>query len=82
MTEAFESHRKVFAGAVRAGADDADELLRAPEVARFLRVTPSRAYQVMASGQIPVVRIGRSVRVSRRQLEAWIERQSQDSIAA
>ena len=59
-----------------------DELLRADRVAVILGVSVPRAYARMAAGQIPTVRIGRSVRVSRRALEKWIEEQSRDSIAA
>ena len=42
---------------------------------RFLRIARSRAYELVAEGEIPSVRIGRSVRVSRRELERWLEEQ-------
>ena len=32
----------------------------------------SRAYELVAHGQIPAVRIGRSVRVPRRELDQWL----------
>jgi excisionase family DNA binding protein len=44
-----------------------------------LRIARSRAYELMGSGEIPTVRIGRSVRVSRRELERWLEEQPQPS---
>jgi excisionase family DNA binding protein len=59
-----------------------DELWTAKEVAGYFRVSTPRAYALMASGQIPLVRIGRSVRVSRRELEKWIQEQSLRSIQA
>ncbi len=59
-----------------------DELLRADRVAAILGVSVPRAYARMAAGQVPTVRIGRSVRVSKRALEKWIAEQSRDSIAA
>jgi excisionase family DNA binding protein len=67
-----------------AGTDssEGDELIRADRVAKMLGVSVPRAYAVMAQGRIPTVRIGRSVRVSRRQLERWIEAQSAASLAA
>jgi excisionase family DNA binding protein len=48
-------------------------LLRVPEAAELLAVSRTKVYQLIASGDIPVVRIGKSVRVARRELErlAW-----------
>jgi excisionase family DNA binding protein len=60
----------------------ADVLLKAEDIAAYFNVSLPRAYAIMASGKIPVVRIGRSVRVSRRELEKWIQEQSQRSLAA
>lgn len=50
-------------------------LLRPPEVARRLSVSRARAYQLIAAGEIPAVRIGRLVRVAPQDLEAFIARQ-------
>ncbi len=55
--------------------DTQHEFLKVPEVARELRIARSRAYELVASGTIPAVKIGRSVRVSRRELERWLEEQ-------
>jgi excisionase family DNA binding protein len=49
------------------------EYLKVPEVAEVLRIARSRAYELVGSGEIPSVRIGRSVRVSRKELEKWLE---------
>lgn len=48
------------------------EYLKVPEVAKILRIARSRAYDLVADGTIPAVRIGRSVRVSRSELEHWL----------
>ena len=48
------------------------EYLKVPEVAKVLRIARSRAYELVAHGQIPAVRIGRSVRVPRRELDQWL----------
>ena len=48
------------------------ELLRVEEAARLLRIGRSKLYQLLARGELPVVRIGRSVRIPRRALEEWI----------
>ena len=49
------------------------EYLKVPEVAEMLQIARSRAYELVGSGEIPSVRIGRSLRVSRRELERWLE---------
>jgi excisionase family DNA binding protein len=53
--------------------DEKHEFMKVPEVAKTLRIARSRAYELVAGGEIPSVRIGRSVRVSRRDLERWLE---------
>ena len=55
------------------------EWLKVPEVAQMLRIARSRAYELVGSGEIPSVRIGRSVRVSRRGLDRWLEDRRQPS---
>lgn len=51
------------------------EWLKVPEVAEVLRIARSRAYELVADGEIPAVKIGRSVRVSRKALYRWLEDQ-------
>ena len=48
-------------------------LLRIPEVARTLGIARSLAYQMARDGRLPVVHIGKAVRIPRQRLEAWIE---------
>jgi excisionase family DNA binding protein len=60
--------------------DDQPHLyLKVGEVAEVLRIARSRTYQLVGSGEIPSVRIGRSVRVSRKELDRWLEEQRQSS---
>jgi excisionase family DNA binding protein len=47
-------------------------LLTASEAALRLRVTLPRLYELVRSGTIPVVRIGRQVRIPSNALQAWI----------
>ncbi len=49
------------------------EWLKVPEVAEVLRIARSRAYELVAHGEIPAVKIGRSVRVSRKELDRWLQ---------
>jgi len=48
---------------------DSPLLLRIPEAARLLGVSRSTMYELMAKGEVQVVRIGRSVRVARADVE-------------
>ncbi|CCF82368.1 helix-turn-helix domain-containing protein [Nitrolancea hollandica] len=57
----YESHRSL--------------LLRIPEVAAELRLARSSIYELIQAGELPVVRIGRALRIPRAGLEDWVERQ-------
>lgn len=48
------------------------KLLRIPEVASRLDVPLARAYEMARRGVLPVVRIGRQIRVHPDQLDEWI----------
>ena len=48
-------------------------LMKIPEMARVLDVPVDRGYALARKGIIPVVRVGRQVRVDEDQLAAWIE---------
>lgn len=47
-------------------------MLRVGEAAEALAVSGSTMYQLVGSGALPVVRVGRSVRIPRAALEEWI----------
>ncbi len=49
-------------------------LLTVQEAADFLRVTQARTYQLLRSGFIPGVRIGRQLRVDESALHQWVAR--------
>jgi excisionase family DNA binding protein len=49
------------------------EWLKVPEVAEELNIPRSRAYELVANGGLPAVRIGeRSIRVNRAELERFL----------
>lgn len=53
------------------------ELISVEQAAHLLSIGRSRAYAMAASGEMPgVVRLGRSLRVIRRRLIAWIDEQA------
>lgn len=47
-------------------------LLDSREVARLLGISRTKAFQMMAGEELPVVRVGRCVRVPRTELQIWI----------
>ncbi len=59
--------------------DKKHEWLKVPEMAEFLRIGRSRAYELVADSEIPSIKIGRSIRVSRKELERWLEGRRHDA---
>jgi excisionase family DNA binding protein len=57
-------------------------LLRPTEAADTIGVGRSKLYALLASGELPSVRIGSSVRVPVDALRAWIDRQLAEREAA
>ena len=49
-------------------------LLTGTEVARQLRISRSKAYDMMRRGAIPTVRMGRNVRVRQQDIDEYIRR--------
>lgn len=47
-------------------------LLTVPEAAARLSLSRATTYQLVRRGDLPCVRVGRTVRVPARALEAWI----------
>ena len=49
-------------------------LLRPTEAAELISLSRSKVYALLRDGTIPSVRVGKSLRVPRRELEMWAER--------
>lgn len=56
----------------RAGATVEPLLLRAGEAALLLGIGRTKVFEMLATGELPAIRIGRCVRISRDQLERWV----------
>jgi len=52
-----------------------ERMLNARDIARIWNCSEQRAYALMASGQLLVIRLGRSVRVPETKLREWIDEQ-------
>jgi excisionase family DNA binding protein len=48
--------------------------VRVSEAARLLSLSRSKAYQLINSGELPAVRIGKTMRVPLAALRDWVER--------
>lgn len=55
-------------------------LMRVSEVAQELRLARSFVYALIQSGQLPAVRIGRSIRVPRAELETWVRERAETAV--
>ncbi len=51
-------------------------LLKPSEVAEALGVGRTTAYELIRTGRLPTIRVGRSVRVPRAELERWLTDQT------
>ena len=50
-------------------------LLTVPEAAKMLSLGRSKTYEMVAAGELPVIRIGRAIRLPVKGLNEWVERQ-------
>ena len=56
--------------------DARESLLTVEEMAQILRISRAKAYAMAQSGEVPTVRLGRSVRIRRDRLQAWLDERS------
>lgn len=49
-----------------------DDLLRPDEVRKILGVGRTKLYEMVRTGELPVIRIGRLVRIPRAELDRWL----------
>ncbi len=57
-------------------------LLRIPEVAETLGIGRTKIYELIATGELPTIRVGRAVRISVSTLQKWIEEREQQGLSA
>ncbi|MBI4765439.1 MAG: helix-turn-helix domain-containing protein [Deltaproteobacteria bacterium] len=51
-----------------------EEVLKADEVSKWLRIPKSTIYKLCLEGQIPGTKIGRHWRFDRKDIEAWFKK--------
>jgi excisionase family DNA binding protein len=52
---------------------------RVPEAAELLGLGRAKTYQLVASGELPSIRIGRAVRIPAQALREWLEQKQRDA---
>ena len=57
-------------------------LFRVEEAAEIVGLSRSKTYELVLCGEIPSIKVGRSRRISRVQLEQWIARKAEGAAAA
>jgi len=58
-------------------------LLRVPEAAEQLGIGRTKIYEMISTGELPTIRIGRAVRISASALQKWVElREKQGELSA
>ena len=53
-----------------------DPILTIPEVARYLKISKSKIYNLVSKKEIPHLKIGRNVRIRQTDLQKWMEKQT------
>ncbi len=57
-------------------------LLKVEVAAKLLSLGRTKTYALIASGELPVIRVGRSVRIPVAALHQWIEDRAKQSLSA
>ena len=63
----------------RTSGEDSEmgEWITLKEMQKLLNIGSTKAYELVASGSIPgVIKIGRVIRINRRELDDWLKQQS------
>jgi excisionase family DNA binding protein len=58
------------------------QFLRAGDIASMLGVTTGRVYQLIAAGEIPVVKVGGAIRIPRSAWAQWLEGQTEAALGS
>ena len=75
MNPSVNSGRSGKTGSETPPAEMSRLAVRVGEAARLLDIGRSKAYELIQRGELPVIKVGSSLRVPLKALHAWIERQ-------
>jgi excisionase family DNA binding protein len=54
-----------------------DEIWTIPQVAKYLQISKSKIYYLVAKKRIPHIRLGRNVRIRESDLIRWLDKQTE-----
>jgi len=49
-----------------------NELITVPELAKFLKISRSKAYSLVNEKRFPIIRIGKCIRIKQKDLQKWL----------
>ena len=58
------------------------DVLTPAQLAEYLSLGRDKVYAMLAAGELPAVKLGRTYRTPRRALEEWLERQAAESLTS
>ena len=70
------SHERVEKGKNGMRPENEREFISLNQLQETLGIGRTKAYDLVASGELPAIRVGRAIRVRRADLDRWAERQS------
>ena len=53
-----------------------EKIYTVPEVARYLKLSQSKVYNLVQRNEIPHIKIGRNVRIKESDLDRWLDEQT------
>jgi excisionase family DNA binding protein len=62
--------------------ENEQEFISLNELQEFLGIGRTTAYDLVTSGDLPAVRIGRIIRISKQDLTDWLERQKYQNVSS
>jgi len=52
--------------------DNENKILTVPEMAELLKISRSKAYEIVKDVTFPIIKIGKCIRISKKELESWL----------
>jgi len=52
--------------------DNENKILTVPEMAELLKISRSKAYELVKDVTFPIIKIGKCIRISKKELESWL----------
>ncbi len=56
-----------------------NKLMTTKELAEYMQLNPLTVYRKVKEGEIPYIRLGRSIRFKKEQIDKWLEAETQEN---